>query len=275
MTNQTVIKPIGEISLLGYLREIWHYRELLYVFVWRDVKVRYKQSILGISWVLFQPLVTTGIFSVFFGKIAKIPSDGLPYPIFVLVGLIVWNFFANALSSSSQSLVASENMLKKVYFPRLLIPLSSILTAGVDFLVSLVLFVFGCLYFGRLPKFPQVLALLILIPIFLLFTLGLGLFTSALNVKYRDVKFILPFFIQTGLFVTPVIFPLSVIYDFRKWLLVMNPLTGIIETAREVISDRAQLDFNIILISLFISLLVFALGFWFFRKTEGYFADIV
>ena len=256
------------------LEELWRYRELFYVFAWRDIKIRYKQTFLGIVWVLFQPLVTTGIFSIFFGKIAKIPSDNLPYPLFVLAGLVIWNFFANGLSSSSQSLVGNQSIMQKVYFPRLIIPISTIVTAGLDFAITLVILTLACIYYGFLPNPLIFLIAPVLLVILLLSIAGLGMFTAAINIKYRDVRYALPFFIQIGLFLTPVIYPLSVIYDWRKWFLMINPLTGVIETFRALLTGSVTVDFFLLSISLVVSIIVFVFGLYYFRKTEAFFADI-
>ncbi|MCL4390419.1 MAG: ABC transporter permease [Patescibacteria group bacterium] len=273
MTKEIVIKPNGSFLDVD-LREIWRYRELFYIFAWRDIKLRYKQTVLGIIWVLFQPLVSTGIFSIFFGKIAKIPSDNLPYPLFVLAGLVIWNFFSSALSASSQSLIGNEGIIKKVYFPRLILPISSVVTAGVDFFITFLVLLVAVVYFGYLPSLLILPVLPVLLIITILMASGLGMFMASLNVKYRDVRFILPFFIQIGLFVTPVIYPLSIIYDWRKWFLIINPLTGVIETLRALIVGRAQPDFSLLIIGLIVSIPVFCFGLFYFRRTEAYFADI-
>lgn len=269
--KEIIIKPRTAFSL--DLREIWDYRELLYIFTWRDIKVRYKQTLLGLVWVLFQPVVTATIFSIFFGKLAKIPSGTLPYPLFVFVGLAIWTFFSNALSSASVSLIGYEGMIKKVYFPKILIPLSAILTALFDFLVTLVFVFIASLYFGFVPRVEAIWIFPLLTLILLFCLIGASLFTSALNVKYRDVRFALPFFIQIGLFVSPVIFPIAVIFDFRKWFLYLNPLTGIIETTRTLISGAA-VDWNLIGLSAAVSLALAIFGIYYFGKTESYFADI-
>lgn len=255
------------------LNELWQYRELLYIFTWRDIKVRYKQTVLGVIWVLFQPIVTTGIFSIFFGKIAKLPSDNLPYPLFVLSGLIIWNFFANGLSSSSQSLVIHESLIKKAYFPRIILPLSAVITTGVDFLIVLPVLFAAIFIFGYSPHPAGLLLLPVLFIVLFLTTSGLGLLLSAINVKYRDVRFILPFFIQIGLFLSPVIYPISAIYDFRKWILMVNPLTGVIEVNRQLISG-VIINWPQLGLSFFIALTVFLVGFYYFRKTENLFADL-
>ncbi|KKU92403.1 MAG: ABC-2 type transporter [Microgenomates group bacterium GW2011_GWA1_48_10] len=268
---EIIIRPKSVFNL--DFKEIWHYRELFYVFAWRDIKVRYKQTVLGISWALFQPLVTTGIFSIFFGKIAKIPSDHIPYPLFVLTGLVFWSFFSNSVTAASQSMVASENIIKKVYFPRLIIPLSSIVTAGLDFLISFLMLLLVMVYYRYFPQFTSLLVLPVLLLTLILTAGGIGLFTSAINVKYRDVRYILPFFIQIGLFVTPIIYPISVILDYRKWLLILNPLTSVIETARALYSGK-PINYFLISLGFAISVVIFSLGLYYFRKTEAFFADV-
>ncbi len=270
---EIIIRPNRSVGLLN-LGELWRYRELFYVFSWRDIKIRYKQTLLGVLWVLFQPLATTGIFSIFFGKIAKIPSDNIPYPLFVFAGLTIWNFFSTALATSSQSLLSNEGIIKKVYFPRLIIPISAIITAGVDFAITMVVLILAVFYYGYHPNWQILFLSPILLLILLMTVVGLGLFTSSLNVKYRDVRYVIPFFIQIGLFLTPVIYPLSVIYDYRKLLLGLNPLSGVIETFRVLIIGSNKFDINLIVTSLVVSLAIFVFGLIYFNKTESYFADI-
>lgn len=273
MKDEIIIKP-AQFALAIDFQELWRYRELFYIFSWRDIKIRYKQTLLGVLWVLFQPLVTTGIFSIFFGKIAKLPSDNLPYPLFVLSGLVIWNFFSTALTASSQSLVSNEGIIKKVYFPRVIIPLSTIVTAGLDFVITLVILLLAVFYYGYIPN-PLILILFPLLLLILVLTVaGLGLLTSALNIKYRDVRYALPFFIQIGLFLTPVIYPLSVVYDWRKTLLSLSPLTGVIESLRILLTGHGTINPGLIATSLIISFSLFCLGLWYFRTTERYFADL-
>lgn len=271
--KEIIIRPQSSFLKIDWF-EIWRYRELFYIFSWRDIKIRYKQTLLGITWVLFQPLVTTGIFSIFFGKIAKIPSDNLPYPLFVLTGLVIWNFFASGVTTSSQSLIGNEGILKKVYFPRVILPISAIVTAGVDFVITLVILLIACLYFRYIPNPIILLVFPLLLLIVLATMIGIGMFTASLNVKYRDVRYALPFFIQIGLFLTPVIYPLSVIYDYRKWLLMLNPLTGVIETLRLLIHGSGQLNYDLLTISIIVAGLIFMIGWYYFRRTEAFFADI-
>lgn len=273
MKREIIIKPEGSIFKINF-RELWQYRELFYIFSWRDIKLRYKQTVLGVVWVVFQPLVTTGIFSLFFGKIAKIPSDGLPYPLFVLTGLIIWNFFSNGLTNASNSLVANQSMLQKVYFPRIIIPISSIITAGFDFLISLVVLALACIYFGAFPSLTIIFMLPLLLLILFIATVGLGMLAASMNVKYRDIRYALPFFIQISLFLSPVIYPLSAIYDYRKYLIALNPLSGIIVNFRQLFIPGASIDFLLFGVSAAVSVAIFVIGLAYFRKTEYVFADI-
>ena len=268
---ETIITPRKAISL--DLRELWAFRELLYIFTWRDLKVRYKQTILGVGWVLFQPMVTTAIFSIFFGKLAKLPSEAMPYPLFVLVGLTIWTFFSSALSTGGISLVSYESMLKKVYFPRIIIPLSATLTAFVDFGITLLFLAGFIVYYRFTPSVESLWLFPLLLVILLMVLIGLSVFTAALNVKYRDIRFILPFFIQIGLFISPVIYPIGIIYDYRKWFLYLNPLSAVIESTRSLISGSAM-NWPLIITGLATSSLILILGLVYFSQTESYFADI-
>src|SRR3989344_1699075 len=239
-TNQITIKP--QKGWIGVnTKELWLYRELFYIFVWRDIKVRYKQTAIGILWAILQPFLMMVIFSVFFGKLAKIPSGNIPYPVFVFAGLLFWNYFSTSVSSASNSLVEHENMIKKIYFPRLILPFSSSLTPMVDFCIAS----------------------------------GIGLFLSAINVKFRDVRYALPFFIQILLFVTPVIYPTTIIPAQFQWLLALNPMTGVIEAARFSIFGSPIENPSLLLISAISALVLFSIGILYFRKTERFFADIV
>jgi len=224
---EIIIRPKKGFSLLDF-KEFWHYRELFYFLTWRDVKLRYKQTVLGIGWAIIQPFLMMVVFSIIFGAIAKVPSDGIPYPIFSYAGLLFWNVFSSSLSNASQSLIANANIIQKVYLPRIILPAASIIVTIVDFFfASLVLA--GIMFFYHFM--PEFLGIFILIPLlFITFvaSLGLGLFLSALNVKYRDVRYILPFFIQLLIYITPVIYPLSIFPQKLQWLLYLNPMTGVI-----------------------------------------------
>jgi lipopolysaccharide transport system permease protein len=271
---EIVIKPKPKWALFDF-SEIWNYRELFIVFAWRDVKVRYKQTMLGAAWAVFQPLTSMFIFTIFFGNFAKIPSGDLPYALFVLIGLVFWNYFSGILSRSSWSLVENEGIVKKVYFPREILPLSTIGANLVDFGITFVLLLLISLYFRFIPN----VLVLAVIPLGLLIgTLGaggLGLFFSAFNVKYRDVRYILPFFIQIMIFLTPVIYPTTIMRPSFRYIIALNPMTGVIDAARVVFSGGSNLNWPILAISAGASILLFIIGLYYFKSTERFFADLV
>lgn len=274
-TNYAIrIEPVKTNFYLNF-KELWDYRELFYIFAWRDIKVRYKQTVLGVTWVVFQPLVSMVVFTVFFGNFIQIPSGDLPYPLFVLCGLVFWTFFSNTLSFSSSSLITNENIIKKVYFPKIILPLSSVITGSVDLLISLTLLFIVGFYF----KFVPSLSALIVIPlgyfISFLTASGLGLFFSAVNVKYRDIRYIIPFFIQLLIFLTPVIYPTSVVSSSSKFLFILNPMAAVIESVRGVIAGNPSIDFLSLGVATLISLIIFFFGLAFFNATEKFFADII
>ena len=268
------IRPVKS-NLFLNVEELWRYRELFYIFAWRDIKVRYKQTVLGIIWALLQPITSMFIFTIFFGKIAQISSDGLPYSLFVLTGLIFWNFFSNTLTHASNSLVENENIIKKIYFPRLILPLSAIATNLIDFGISFILLLLVSLYFGYVPSLLTLIIVPIGIIIASLGAAGIGLFLSAFNVKYRDVRYILPFFIQLLIFLTPVIYPLSIVGHLNRLVIAINPIAGAIESTRKVISGSTIIDYQVLTISLVSSILLFTIGLFYFRATERFFADIL
>lgn len=268
------IRPVKS-NLFLNVEELWRYRELFYIFAWRDIKVRYKQTVLGIIWALLQPITSMFIFTIFFGKIAQISSDGLPYSLFVLTGLIFWNFFSNTLTHASNSLVENENIIKKIYFPRLILPLSAIATNLIDFGISFILLLLVSLYFGYVPSLFTLIIVPIGIIIASLGAAGIGLFLSAFNVKYRDVRYILPFFIQLLIFLTPVIYPLSIVGHLNRLVIAINPIAGAIESTRKVISGSTIIDYQVLTISLVSSILLFTIGLFYFRATERFFADIL
>lgn len=269
----TIIKPKKTFSLDDF-REIWEYRELMYFFAWRDLKVRYKQTFIGVAWAIFQPLFTMLIFSIFFGKFANMPSDGIPYPIFVYVGLLLWQFFSFSLIDISNCLVDNKNIITKVYFPRIILPISATITRFVDFLIASGILVVLMFYYGFLPRISGLLILPLLLFITFMAALGMGLFLSALNVKYRDVRYVLPFFIQIMMFLAPVIYPAS-ITGIYSWFLAMNPMTGVIKAARAAILGNFPINWELLGISSLACFLIFIFGFWYFKRTEKYFADIV
>lgn len=271
-----VIRPPGKLSL--NLRELWLYRELFYFFTWRDIKVKYKQTVLGFLWAILQPLLMMAIFVVFFAKALKVPTDGVPAPLFYYSGLLLWNVFSSGISGAGNSMVANANIIKKIYFPRLIIPISSILTAVFDFAMALIIFIILVIYYHFQGFEFASLQLMLTIPLGLFLTVitafGLGSFMAALNVKYRDFRYIIPFFIQFMLFVTPVIYPVSIFADsWLEQLLSLNPMTGAITLGRSAFT-AAVIDWQMIGISSLSAIFIFLLGIFNFRRTEAYFADL-
>jgi lipopolysaccharide transport system permease protein len=271
--RETIIRPKKTFSW-NDIREVWRYRELLYFFAWRDLKVRYKQTLVGVAWAVFQPFITMVVFSVFFGGLAKIPSDGVPYPIFVYVGLLFWQFFSTALGDTSMALITNQAIITKVYFPRLILPISTVITKFVDFAVATVILVGLMFYYGYVPHLSGLLILPLLLIITFMASVGGGLFLAAINVKYRDIKYILPFFIQIMLFVTPVIYPASIAGKYSK-ILAINPMMGVIQNARAAILGTAPINWLLINISFVGTLVLMIFGIYIFKKTERYFADII
>jgi lipopolysaccharide transport system permease protein len=256
------------------LKALWEYRELLYFLVWRDIKVRYKQTALGAAWAVLQPVATMLVFSIFFGRLAKVPSDGVPYPIFAYVALLPWQLFAFALSESSNSLVASQNLITKVYFPRLVIPISSVLGGLVDFAVAFVILLAMMLYYGIAPT-----AAVALLPLFLLFAvmtaLSVGLWLSALNVKYRDVRYTIPFLTQFWMFATPVAYPASLVPEKWRALYGLNPMAGVVEGFRWALLGESHAPGPLLWVSVAAVVVLLIGGLRYFKKTESTFADIV
>jgi len=255
------------------LREIWAHRELLYFLVWRDLKVRYKQTLLGVSWVILQPILMTLVFAVFLGKIARVPSGNVPYVLFLYSGLLPWTFFTNAVATSSHSLIASAEMITKVYFPRSLVPLAAVLVRLSDFLVaSLILFVL-MVYYGRAFTSAMLLVPFLVLHLTLL-ALSLGLLFAALNVKYRDIGTVLPVLLQLWLFASPVIYPSTFVPANWKWLYELNPLSGIISGFRAAFLG-ADFDWRSLLVSLGITLVLLVYSTFVFKRMEDEFADVV
>jgi len=271
--STTIIRP-KKIFHFSDLKELWTYRELLYFFTWRDIKVRYKQTFIGVAWAIFQPFITMVVFSVFFGSLAHIPSEGVPYPIFVYVGLLFWQFFSNSLGDVSNSLISNASIVTKVYFPRIILPISNILTKFVDFLIASVILIGLMIYYGYTPHLSGLLIIPVLLLISFLAALGGGLVLASINVKYRDVRYALPFFIQIMMFLTPVIYPPSIAGKY-SWILAINPMTGVIKGARGAILGTEPINWLLIGISFGAVCLLSLFGFYIFKKTERYFADIV
>ncbi|MEW6734869.1 MAG: ABC transporter permease [Acidobacteriota bacterium] len=255
------------------LHDLWAYRELLYFLTWRDIKVRYKQTLLGATWAIIQPLFTMIIFTLFFGKLARIPSDNIPYPIFAYAGLLPWTFFANAVTNSGNSLIGSSNLIAKVYFPRLIIPGAAVAAGLLDFAIAFVILVVLMGYYGIGLSWYVVL-LPGLVVLTALLALGVGLWMSAMNVKYRDVRYAMPFLIQLWMFATPIIYPSSLVPAQWRRLLALNPLTGIIEGYRAALIGQ-PLDWLALSLSGVITLLLLAYSAYTFRRMEKEFADII
>lgn len=272
-TKETIIRPKKMFSWED-IREIWRYKELLYFFTWRDLKVRYKQTFIGVAWAIFQPFITMIVFSVFFGGLAKIPSDGVPYPIFVYVGLLFWQFFSSALADTSNALISNQAIITKVYFPRLILPISSVITKFIDFAVATLVLIGLMIYYGYMPHISGLLILPLLLLITFMASVGGGLFLAAINVKYRDVRYALPFFIQIMLFLTPVIYPASIAGKYSK-ILALNPMMGVIQNARAAILGSMPINWILISISFAATFVIMIFGVYIFKKTERYFADII
>jgi lipopolysaccharide transport system permease protein len=272
-TETIVIEPSrGWLSL--NLRELWAYRELLYFLIWRDVKVRYKQTVLGVAWAVLQPLMTMVVFTVVFKKIASIPSDGLPYPIFAYTALLPWNLFAGALNRSTTSVVGQSHLISKVYFPRLIVPLSASISGIVDFTIAFVILIGMMVWYGIAPTWGA-LSLPLFIFLALSAAFSIGLWLSALNVKYRDVGHAIPFLIQLWLFASPVAYSINMIPEKWQLLYSLNPMAGVIEAFRWALLGKQHPDFTVIAVS---ALMVFVLlvgGLVYFKRTERTFADVV
>lgn len=257
------------------LKEIWLFRDLFYFLTWRDLKVKYKQTAVGALWAIFQPFVTMIVFTIFFGKLAGMPSDGIPYPIFVYTGLVFWTLFSTSLSSASDVFVANERIVTKIYFPRIILPIAVLITHVVDFLIASII-LFGLMaYYGYTPSLEGVLFFPLLLLLTLVSALGIGLLFGSLNVKYRDVRFVLPFFIQLLLFITPVIYPVSIVSEKFRWLLGINPMSGVIDAARSGILGTKEIDMALLGFSALMAIIYSVIGYFYFKKTERYFADVI
>ena len=254
-----------------YFRDLWRYRELFVFLAWRDILVRYKQTVFGVLWALLRPFLTMVVFTIVFGKIAKMPSNGVPYPILVYAAMLPWQFFASAFSGASGSLIGNAGLLTKIYFPRMIVPTSSVILAFVDFCIAFVILVGLMFYYGYVPSWT-----IFMLPVFIflvfLMALGAGLFIASLNVKYRDFQAVVPFVVQFGLYISPVGFSSQVVPEKWRVLYSLNPMVGIIDGFRWAILGQ-PLDITVLCSSIGVSVGLVILGFWFFRKTEKTFAD--
>jgi lipopolysaccharide transport system permease protein len=268
----TVIEPVLGWRRLDF-KELWAYRELLWVLTMRDVKVRYKQTELGFAWAIIQPVMMMVVFSIFFGHLAQMPSDGFPYPVFVYAGLLPWSFFSSSMTGSANSLVGSTHLISKVYFPRLIIPLSSVGSGIIDFMIATAILLLLMIYYGvswtlNLLIAPVLLAGLVLT------ALGVGTLLAALNVAYRDFRYVIPFMVQIWMFATPVVYPASLVPYQWQWTLYLNPMAGVIEGFRSSFLGR-PFDVSGLVVSFVIAFILFAVGIGYFEKVERRFADII
>jgi lipopolysaccharide transport system permease protein len=269
----TRIRPSrGWVSLK--LDELWAYHELLYFLVWRDIKVRYKQTVLGAAWAILQPFMTMVVFSLFFGKLGKIPSEGVPYPIFSFAALVPWTFFATGLGQGANSLVGSQNLIKKVYFPRLVIPIASVLSGVVDFALAFLVLLGMMLFYGIVPTL-NVLWLPLLLLLALVTSLGVSLWLSALNVQFRDIRYTVPFLTQFWLFATPIAYPSSLLPEPWRTLYGLNPMAGVVEGFRWALLGTATRPGPMILVSTVAAVTLLVTGAFYFRRMEKTFADVV
>ena len=270
--NITVIEPPTRKRRSNF-RELWQYRELAWIMTLRDIKVRYKQTVLGIAWAVIQPLTSMLIFTFIFGRLAKIPSDGFPYPVFVFSGLLAWNFFSTAVSSGGMSTLSASNLISKVYFPRLIIPLSSIGVSVVDFLVSLILLIIIMAFYSISPNWQ-----ILLFPFFFfglaVVAIGMSTWLAAITVVYRDFRFVVPFMLQIWMYITPVIYPLSFIPDQWRWLTYLNPVSGWVAGLRSSILGT-PIDWLGVAVSFIMTLLILVLGLRYFERSERRFADVI
>lgn len=254
------------------LTEVWEFRELFFFLVWRDIKVRYKQTVIGAGWAIIQPLFTMIVFSIFFGRLAGMPSDGMPYPVFSLAALVPWTFFANALSQSSNSLVANANLITKVYFPRLIMPLASVLSGLFDLAISLVVLLLLMVWFGVVPSL-NLLAFPLFIVLAVMTAAGAGLWMAAINVEYRDVRYVLPFLVQFWMFATPVAYPASLVPTQWQILYAINPMVGVIEGVRWSLLGSGSVPVSSLLTSAAMAAALLVSGACYFRRMEKDFAD--
>jgi len=271
--RKIILKPSKGWSPVN-LKDIWVYRELVYFLTWRDLKVRYKQTLLGASWAILQPFLTMVVFSIFFGGLAGVPSDGVPYPIFSFVALLPWTLFSKALQDASRSLVASAHMITKVYFPRIILPLASVLAGIVDFAIAF-LVLLGMMVFYRIIPTSNIWMLPIFLLLVLITAIGVGLWLSALNVLFRDIGYVLPFLTQFWMFITPIAYPASMVPENWRPFYALNPMTGVVEGFRFVLLGTGEAPGIMFLVSAGVSMIVLVSGLFYFKRMERLFADIV
>jgi homopolymeric O-antigen transport system permease protein len=269
--SELIIEP-GRLEK-NYWKDLWHYRELFYILSWRDIKVRYKQTVIGAAWSIVRPLVTMIIFTVIFGRVAKLPSEGsAPYSIMVYAAMLPWQFFSNALGEASNSLVSNSNLITKVYFPRIIIPASSVIVSFIDFAISFALMILLMIVYHFVPS-VKILLLPFFVILAFLASFGISLLITALNVKYRDFRYIIPFIVQFGLYISPVGFSSSIVPEKWRLLYSLNPLVGIIDGFRWCIIGQQKMDWQNFIISFLMIIIFCIVGAFYFRKTEKSFAD--
>ncbi|MDD2467325.1 MAG: ABC transporter permease [Desulfobulbus sp.] len=272
-TTEIIIEP--GMGIKHYWRDLWRYRELFYFLAWRDILVRYKQTTIGIAWSVLRPFLTMIAFTLVFNKLAKLPSEGVPYPILVFAALLPWQFFANSLSEASNSLIDNSNLLTKVYFPRLIVPTSSVIVSMVDFCISLGILALLMLWYGFAPDW-RFLALPLFFLLAFLSSFGCSLWLSALNVKYRDFRYVVPFIVQFGLYISPVGFSSSIVPEKWRLLYSLNPMVGVIDGFRwGLLGGKSQIYWNGMLVSALVALVIFFFGLRYFRNMERNFADVI
>lgn len=271
--HSAVIEPKKQRVPIDF-KEVWHYRELLYFLTKRDIKVKYKQTVLGGLWAIIQPVVNMLVFTLFFGHMANVPSEDIPYPIFVYAGLLPWTYFANALSSSGNSLINSTHLITKVYFPRLIIPLASSLAGLLDFFIAMLVLGILMIYYQFLPG-VTIFLFPFLVGLTFFCAVGVGLWLSALNVEYRDIRYVIPFLIQVWMFVSPVIYPVSLIDGKYQWLMALNPMGGLINAYRACLLGHRPINWVLLGISTIVICFLFFSGCYYFRRMEKTFADVI
>ncbi len=272
---KTLIIESGK-GLKHYWRDVWEYRELFLFLAWRDILVRYKQTLIGISWAVIRPLLTMIIFTVIFGKLAKLPSNGIPYPVLVFVAMLPWQLFANSLQESSMSLIQNTNMVTKVYFPRIILPSTSIIVNLVDFIISVILLFFLMIYYQVFPHWPHMFILPFFVLLACMVALGAGLWLSSLNVKFRDFKYVIPFMIQLGMYLSPVGFSSNIIPEKWRFIYSLNPMVGVIDGFRWcLLGENIQFYWPGFIFSVGFVFVLFYSGLKFFQKTERSFADVI
>lgn len=257
------------------LRELWAYHELLFFFIWRDIKVRYKQTLLGAAWAILQPVFTMIVFSIFFGRLAKIPSDGIPYPIFSYTALLPWTFFATGLSSAARSVVRDAGLVKKVYFPRLIVPIAGVVGGLPDFLLAFIVLLGMMVYYSLYPTLISLLWLPAFLLLALITSLGVGLWLAAMNAQYRDVGYVVPFLVQFWMYITPVVYPSSLLDEPWRTIYGLNPMVGVVEGFRWALLGRGNSPGWMIAVSIVTAILLLVSGAYYFRRMERTFADVV